>query len=126
MVSLASKRRGRVAAVATVVAVAAAVVALVLGLQVHHLDNQVSALQARSTLTGAEQAALADPSTQKVALVPGPGALPSGVNRKVTVVLTSRGRVRGRSRVVGAALGQDLPAVGSDRWSGHLPRPVGS
>ena len=106
VVSMASKRRGRLAAVATVVAVAAAVVALVLGLQVHHLDNQVSALQARSTLTGAEQAALADPSTQKVALAPGPG-VPPGVNSKVTVVLTSTG--------TGFVEGAGLSALPSDR-----------
>jgi hypothetical protein len=92
VVPLASRRRRRVAVLATAVAGVAAVLALVLGVQVHHLDNRVNALQARSTLNGAEQAALADPSSHRVALVPGPGATPpSGVNGKVTVVLTSSG-----------------------------------
>jgi len=108
VVPLASKRHRRLATVATVVAAAAAVLALVLGIQVHHLDNRVSALQARSTLTGAEQAALVDPSTQKVTLAPGPGApSPSGVNGKVTVVLTSTG--------TGFVEGAGLSALPSDR-----------
>jgi hypothetical protein len=108
VVPLASTRRRRLAAVATVVAAVAAVVALLLGIQVHHLDNRVSALQARSTLTGAEQAALTDPSTKKVTLAPGPGApSPSGVNEKVTVVLTSTG--------TGFVEGAGLSTLPSDR-----------
>ena len=106
VVPLASKRRGRLAAAAIAVAAVAAALALVLGLQVHHLDNRVSALQARSTLTGAEQAALAEPSTQKVTLAPG-GASSSGVNGKITVVLTSTG--------TGFVEGAGLSALPSNR-----------
>jgi hypothetical protein len=107
VMTLASKRRGRLATAAIIVAAAAAVLALVLGIEVHHLDNRVSALQARSSLTGAEQAALADPSTQRVTLAPGPGAPSSGVNGKVTVVLTSTG--------TGFVEGAGLSALPSDR-----------
>ncbi len=104
VVALASRRRGRLAAAATAVAAVAAVLAVVFGLQVHHLDNRVSALQARSTLSGAEQAALADPTTQRVTLTSGPTS-PPGVSGKVTVVLTSTGT----GFVEGAAL-SSLPA----------------
>ncbi len=84
------RRAGRVAVVAaTVAAVAAAVVAIAVGVQVHHLDNQVTALSSHPSLTAAERAALASPSTKKVVLTAGP----SGTTRagKVTVVLTSSG-----------------------------------
>ncbi len=90
----ASRRRGRspAAVAVSVVAAAAAVLAIVLGMQVHHLDNRVSALQGRGQLTTAEQAALTEPSTRRVSLAPGPGAVPPSVtNGKVTVVLTSSG-----------------------------------
>ena len=125
VVPLASKRRGRLAAAAIAVAAVAAALALVLGLQVHHLDNRVSALQARSTLTGAEQAALADPSTQKVTLAPGAGIVVGGERQGHRGAHLDGDRFRGGSRVVGAALEPDLPAVGDVRRSGHIPRSVG-
>ena len=52
---------------AALVAAAAAIVALVLGVQVNHLHHQVSALQAHPLLSAAEQSALAQPSTKRVA-----------------------------------------------------------
>ena len=62
-------RRGRWARRAgAVVGAAAAVLALVLGLQVHHLNNQVTALQSHPSLSAAEQAALREPSTMVVPL----------------------------------------------------------
>jgi anti-sigma factor RsiW len=83
-------RRGQWARrAAAVVGAAAAVLALVLGLQVHHLDNQVTALQSQPSLSSAEQAALRAPSTMVVALR-GSGAGPSPA-RAVTVVLTKSG-----------------------------------
>jgi len=83
-------RRGQwVRRAATVVGAAAAVLALVLGLQVHHLDNQVTALQSHPSLSAAEQAALQAPSTMVVPLR-GAGSSPSPV-RAVTVVLTKSG-----------------------------------
>jgi anti-sigma factor RsiW len=84
------RRRSRVAArVAVVVAVAAAVVAVVLGVRVDHLNHQVNAFRAPTSLTRAEQAAMASPSTRVVDLrAPTTAAEPAG---KVTVVLTSSG-----------------------------------
>jgi anti-sigma factor RsiW len=83
-------RRGRwVRVAAAVVGAAAAVLALVLGLQVHHLNNQVNALQSHPSLSTAEQAALRVPSTMVVPLRRS-GSSPSPV-RAVTVVLTKSG-----------------------------------
>jgi hypothetical protein len=73
---------------ATVVAAAAAVVAVVLGVQVHHLHNQVSALQGQPQLSGVERSALQDPTTKKVELT-ATTAHPNGST--VTVVLTRSG-----------------------------------
>ena len=84
-------RRGRWARRAgAVVGAAAAVLALVLGLQVHHLNNQVTALQSHPSLSAAEQAALREPSTMVVPLRATAGAAPSPT-RAVTVVLTRSG-----------------------------------
>lgn len=85
-----SRRRGRwVAAGAGLVAAAAAVLALVFGLQVHHLNSQVEALQARHGLSAAERAAIAAPGTTRVTLTApggtGPGSTPA------TIVLTAEG-----------------------------------
>ena len=81
------RRRGRwVAWTASAVAGAAAVVAVLLGVQVHHLDHQVAALQA--PLSGAEQAALNAPSTKRVHLTAHPS---TGNPVDVTVVLTKSG-----------------------------------
>jgi anti-sigma factor RsiW len=67
----AHRRGGWTTAAATVVAIAAAVAALVLGVQVHHLNHQVSALSSpHQTVTQAAQVALEDPSTQRVQLTP--------------------------------------------------------
>jgi hypothetical protein len=72
---------------AGIVAAAAAVVALVLGVQVNHLHHQVNASPA--TLSGAERSALAQSTTRQIVLTsersggPQPG--------KVTVVLTKSG-----------------------------------
>jgi hypothetical protein len=68
------------------VAGAAAVVAVLLGVQVHHLDRQVAALQA--PLSGAEQAALNAPSTKRVHLTAHPS---TGNPVDVMVVLTKSG-----------------------------------
>jgi anti-sigma factor RsiW len=76
---------------AGIAAAAAAVVALALGVQVHHLDDKVSALQARSSLSAVEQAALRSPSTKVVPLRPGAGADTAPPSGTVTVVLTRSG-----------------------------------
>lgn len=83
-----ARRRNRaVVRIATVAAGAAAVVALALGLQVHHLNQKVSALQAQPSLSSAERSALADPSTKKIELAGSTGT----TTGRVTVVLTSSG-----------------------------------
>jgi hypothetical protein len=84
-------RRRWVARGMAIVAAAAAVVAIVLGVQVHHLNHQVSALQSHPSLSAAEQAALADPSTRQVQLTAQAGSGSSPVVGKVTVVLTKSG-----------------------------------
>lgn len=71
---------------ASAVAGAAAVVAVLLGAQVHHLDRQVAALQA--PLSGAEQNALKAPSTKRVQLTTHRS---TGTPVDVTVVLTKSG-----------------------------------
>ncbi len=83
-----ARRRSRVVTVAAgLVAAAAAVVALVFGVQVGHLHNQVNALQSGSRLSGAERAALAAPGTRRIALADptGSGSTPA------TIVLTAAG-----------------------------------
>ncbi len=73
---------------AALVAAAAAIVALVLGAQVNHLNHQVSALQAHPLLSAAEQSALKQPSTTQVHLTSLSSSPSSG---RVTVVLTASG-----------------------------------
>jgi len=85
-----ARRRRWARGAGAVVGAAAAVLALVLGLQVHHLDNQVNALQSHPSLSAAEQAALREPSTMVVPLRATAGAAPSPT-RAVTVVLTRSG-----------------------------------
>ncbi len=88
VVPLAPERPRRwVTAGAVAVAAAAAVVAIVLGARVNHLDHQVNALQSPS-LTAAEQAALAAPSTRKVELTAPAG---TGSASGAVVVLTPSG-----------------------------------
>lgn len=86
------RRRSRIAAaVAGAVAMAAALAAVLLGVQVHHLDRQVSALSAPSqAITTAAQTALEDPGTQRVKLTPPPTSTAPG-NAVVTVVLAKSG-----------------------------------
>ncbi len=88
-----SRRRSRlVIRSITVVATAAAVLAVVLGFQVAHLNNQVGQLRAAASkpaLSGAVETALEDPSTKRVMLNP-PGSTSSG-SSSVEVVLTSSG-----------------------------------
>jgi hypothetical protein len=74
---------------AGVVAAAAAVLALVFGLQVHHLNGQVNALQSGPQLSAAERAALASPTTQRIPLT---SMSPSGgQSTPATIVLTAAG-----------------------------------
>ena len=87
-----ARRRNRVLLRgASIVAAAAAVVAVVLGVQVHHLHGQVSALQSNTTLSAAEQSALAEPSTRRVELSAAPSSSATAPSGKVTVVLTKSG-----------------------------------
>ena len=89
VVPIAAARRSRWATRgAALVAAAAVIVALVLGVQVSHLHRQVSSLQSHPLLSAAEQSALRQPSTRQVELT----ALPSAPNPgRVTVVLTATG-----------------------------------
>jgi anti-sigma factor RsiW len=73
---------------AGIAAAAAAVVAIVLGVQVHHLDRQVNALQV--PLSAAEQSALHSPSATRVQLTAPPG-VPGAATDRVTLVLTKSG-----------------------------------
>lgn len=76
----------------SVVASAAAVLAIFLGIQVKHLNNQVNQLQAlanKPLYTRAVQAALEEPTTKRITLTP-TGAS-SGNGPSVTVALTSSG-----------------------------------
>jgi hypothetical protein len=84
-----SRRRILVRA-GSVVAAAAAVVALVLGLQVDHLHHQVSALQSQPQLSAVEQAAVRNPATKKVELTATTSDSGAAAG-KVTVVLTPSG-----------------------------------
>jgi len=85
-----ARRRSRLAAAgAGLVAAAAVVIALVLGLQVHHLHGQVNALQATPNLSAAERAAISAPGTTRVPLSI-PGAAGQG-STPATIVLTAAG-----------------------------------
>jgi anti-sigma factor RsiW len=88
VVPLDRARRSRVVTVAAgLVAAAAAVIALVFGVQVDHLHTQVNALQSGSQLSAAERAALAAPGTRRIAL-----ADPTGTGSPpATIVLTAAG-----------------------------------
>jgi anti-sigma factor RsiW len=88
-----SRRRNRlVIRGITLVATAAAVLAVVLGIQVAHLNNRVGQLQSVANQPGlsrAAQTALEQPSTKRVKLTPS-GPL-SANSPSVTVALTSSG-----------------------------------
>ncbi len=88
-----SERRSRapVVRIAIIVSAVAAVVAIVLGIQVDHLDHQVNALKSPSLLTQAEQAFLNSPSTKRVHLTAPPGSDSSLDEGPVTVVLAKSG-----------------------------------
>jgi hypothetical protein len=76
----------------SIVAGAAAVLAVFLGIQVNHLNSQVSQLQALSKkplYNQAVQAALEEPTTRRIPLTP--GGTPAG-GSEVTIALTSSGR----------------------------------
>ncbi len=88
-ITRAGSRNRMLVRLGTVVAAAAAVVAVVLGVQVRHLHQQVSALQSHSQLSAVEQAALRDPSTRTVDLTAATST--TGVTGKVVVVLTKSG-----------------------------------
>jgi len=84
-------RRRRVAVrAAAIVGAAAAVAAVALGVQVDHLNHQVTALQGSAPLTRAEQAAIRAPSTKEISLRASSAAGSTAVG-KVTVVLTRSG-----------------------------------
>jgi alkylhydroperoxidase family enzyme len=89
VVAIGSGRRRFALTGAGVVTAAAAVLALVLGLQVHHLNGRVTALQDTPQLSAAERAALASPTTRKIAMVE---TTPTGaITTPASVVLTASG-----------------------------------
>lgn len=96
--------RGWVTAGAALVAAAAAVVSIVLGVRVDHLNHQVSSLTASAGLNAAERAALAEPATRQVQLTAPAG---SGSPVTVTVVLTASG--------TGFVQAHGLPALAGNR-----------
>lgn len=84
-------RRSLATRVIALVAAAAAVLAILLGIQVSRLDHRVSQLRAATTpgLSGVVQTALEEPSTDRVALA---AAQPQGnTSAAVTVAVTSYG-----------------------------------
>ena len=83
------RRRRWAMAGSGLVAGAAAVLALVFGLQVHHLNGQVDALRAGPQLSAAERAALASPSTRRIPLAS--TASTGARSTPATIVLTAAG-----------------------------------
>ena len=76
---------------ASLVAVAAAVLAVVLGVQVNHLNHQVNALNlTRQSVSSAAQAALESPTTQRIQLTP-PATSPGPKGTTVTLVVGPSG-----------------------------------
>jgi anti-sigma factor RsiW len=87
-----SRRRHRwMVRTASLVAAAAAVLAVVLGVQVNHLNHQVSALNSTGqSVNAAAQAALENPNTQRIQLTaPATSSGPKGTS--VTLVVGSSG-----------------------------------
>ena len=102
-------------------ATAAAVLAVLLGVQVAYLNNQVGHLQTaagRTGLSGAVQTALEEPSTKRVKLVPS-GATPAA-GTSVTVALTSTGAAVPHTQDLAKLPGQEVPAVGRGSRAVHL------
>jgi hypothetical protein len=86
------RRRGRwLIRAAGIAAAAAALVAVVLGVQVSHLNHQVSALKAPNLLTQGEQSAITDPSTKQIQLTSLRSSRGPTTVGRVTVVLTQFG-----------------------------------
>jgi anti-sigma-K factor RskA len=76
---------------ASLVAAAAAVLAVVLGVQVNHLNHQVNALSStRQSVSAAAQAALENPTTQRIQLTP-PATSPGPKGTSVTLVVGQTG-----------------------------------
>jgi len=104
----AARRRGRAMfRVVSVVATAAAVLVAVLGIQVAHLDHQVSQMQAAASqpaLTRAADMALENPTSRRIPLQPPVG---SHGTAAATIVLTSSG--------TGYVLASGLAKLPSDR-----------
>ena len=76
---------------ASLVAAAAAVLAVVLGVQVNHLNHQVNALSStRQSVSAAAQAALENPATQRLQLTP-PATSPGPKGTSVTLVVGQTG-----------------------------------
>jgi anti-sigma factor RsiW len=98
------RRRPWVTAGAVTLAVAAAVVAVVFGVRVNHLDHQVNALTSPAGLKAAEQAAIEAPSSREVELTAPPG---TGPPASVMIVLTASG--------TGFVQANRLPALPADR-----------
>ncbi|HEX3841158.1 MAG TPA: anti-sigma factor [Acidimicrobiales bacterium] len=87
-----SRRRHRwMVRTASLVAAAAAVLAVVLGVQVNHLNHQVNALNSSpQSVSAAAQAALENPTTQRIQLTP-PATSSGPKGTSVTVVVGSSG-----------------------------------
>ncbi|HWE70160.1 MAG TPA: anti-sigma factor [Acidimicrobiales bacterium] len=87
-----SRRRHRwMVRTASLVAAAAAVLAVVLGVQVDHLNHQVSALNSTGqSVSAAAQAALENPNTQRIQLTP-PATSSGPKGTSVTLVVGSSG-----------------------------------
>ncbi len=116
------RRSPMVVRAVSLVAAAAAVVAIILGVQVDHLHHQVNALQSHPQLSAVEQSILRDPATKKVSLtaLSSSGTHPAGA---VTLVLTPSG--------TGFVEAGDLSSLPSDQtyqlWAviGHQTISVG-
>ncbi|HEY1989598.1 MAG TPA: anti-sigma factor [Acidimicrobiales bacterium] len=87
-----SRRRHRwMVRTASLVAAAAAVLAVVLGVQVNHLNHQVNALSStHQSVSAAAQAALENPNTQRIQLTP-PATSPGSKGTTVTLVVGQTG-----------------------------------
>ncbi len=88
-IATATRRRRWARAGVGLVAATAAVLALVFGLQVRHLNDRVDALQGGPQLPAAERAALASPSTRRIPLAA--TASTGSDSTPATIVLTAAG-----------------------------------
>ena len=108
---------------ASLVATAAAVLAVVLGLQVNHLNHQVNALSStRQTVSAAAQAALENPTTQRIQLTP-PTTSPGPKGTSVTLVVGQAGTgYVFASEPRPPPVEPDLSALGGHQWPAGLAR----